>query len=179
MHVPGATGPRGDWTLAKGATIREDANMVAVDWSQCPLVEVIPGKVSGAPLLKNTRLPVEAITGNYDAFREEGLSRDAAIAETLDCYPEADWIRLRPFSPGATLINFRRRFEGSCRRRRTRKLARSLPRHEVHTVVSMQWGGIKNGALLKLIERERFDVFLTGDWSVSQRVSFASLPERL
>ncbi len=44
-----------------------------------------------------------------------------------------------------------------------RKLARSLPQHEIHTVVSMQWGGIKNGALLKLIEREAFEVFLTGD----------------
>ena len=43
------------------------------------------------------------------------------------------------------------------------KLARALPRHEIHTVVSMQWGGIKNGALLTLIERERFNVFLTGD----------------
>ena len=63
--------------------------MEHLDWSQCPLVEVIPGKVSGAPLLKNTRLPVEAITGNYDAFRDEGLSPDAALAETLDCYPEA------------------------------------------------------------------------------------------
>ena len=27
----------------------------------------------------------------------------------------------------------------------------------------MQWGGIKNGALHKLIEREGFEVFLTGD----------------
>lgn len=60
-----------------------------IDWSECPLLEVIPGKVSGAPLLKGTRLPVEAITGNYDAFREDGLSREAALAETLDCYPEA------------------------------------------------------------------------------------------
>ena len=44
-----------------------------------------------------------------------------------------------------------------------RKLARSLPQHEIHTVVSMQWGGIKNGALLQLIEREGFNVSLTGD----------------
>ena len=66
----------------------KEIRMATVDWSECPLVEVIPGKVSGAPLLKNTRLPVEAITGNYDAFRAEGLSREAAIAETLDCYPE-------------------------------------------------------------------------------------------
>ncbi len=56
--------------------------MATLDWSDCPLVEIVPGKVSGAPLLKNTRLPVEAITGNYDAFRDEGLSPDAAIAET-------------------------------------------------------------------------------------------------
>jgi uncharacterized protein (DUF433 family) len=62
--------------------------VATVDWSECPLVEAVPGKVSGVPLLKNTRLPVEAITGNYDAFRAEGLSPDAAIAETLDCYPE-------------------------------------------------------------------------------------------
>lgn len=34
-------------------------------------------------------LPVDAITGNYDAFSDEGLSPDDAIAETLDCYPEA------------------------------------------------------------------------------------------
>ena len=63
--------------------------MATLDWSDCPLVEVVPGKDSGAPLLKNTRLPVDAIIGNYHAFREEGLSADAAIAETLDCYPEA------------------------------------------------------------------------------------------
>ena len=71
------------------------------DWSGCPLVEVIPGKVSGAPLLKNTRLPVDAITGNYDSFRAEGLSPEAAIAETLDCYPEAGLERIK------ALLSFR------------------------------------------------------------------------
>jgi uncharacterized protein (DUF433 family) len=61
-----------------------------IDWTGCELVERIPGKVSGAPLLKNTRLPIEAILENYDAFVDiEGLSPDAALAETLDCYPEA------------------------------------------------------------------------------------------
>ncbi len=44
-----------------------------------------------------------------------------------------------------------------------RKLARALSEYDIHTVVSMQWGGVKNGALLTLIEREGFDVFLTGD----------------
>ena len=63
--------------------------------SECPLVELIPGKLSGVTLLKNTRLPVVAITGNYDAFLNEGLSPDEAIAETLDCYPETGVEKIR------------------------------------------------------------------------------------
>jgi uncharacterized protein (DUF433 family) len=73
-------------------TLEERAQIMSkltVDWSGCSLVEVVAGKVSGAPLLKNTRLPVEAITSNYDAFRKQGLSPEEAIVETLDCYPEA------------------------------------------------------------------------------------------
>jgi uncharacterized protein (DUF433 family) len=66
-----------------------------MDWSGCDLVEVVPGKVSGAPVLVGTRLPVDAITGNYDAFLEEGLSPDQAVAETLDCYPEAGVDRIK------------------------------------------------------------------------------------
>ena len=56
------------------------------------------------------------------------------------------------------------------------KLARALPRHEIHTVVSMQWGGIKNGALLTLIERERFNVFLTGDKKMDKQQRLQGRP---
>ena len=31
-----------------------------LDWSQCPAVERVPGKVSGAWLFKGTRVPVKA-----------------------------------------------------------------------------------------------------------------------
>ena len=37
-----------------------------VDWSQCPLVEVKPEVQSGAPVLRGTRMPVDAIVGNFD-----------------------------------------------------------------------------------------------------------------
>ena len=57
-----------------------------------------------------------------------------------------------------------------------RKLARSLSQHEVHTVVSMQWGGIKNGALLKLIEQAAFDVFLTGDKNLENEQRLEACP---
>ena len=43
------------------------------------------------------------------------------------------------------------------------KLLPFLPGHDVHTVVSMDWGGVQNGALLTLMEQEGFEVFLTGD----------------
>ena len=60
-----------------------------MDWSIYPLAEVIPGKVSGAPLFKGTRLPISAIVDNVDAFVElEGLSLEDAVAATLECFPE-------------------------------------------------------------------------------------------
>jgi uncharacterized protein (DUF433 family) len=43
-----------------------------IDWSQCPLVEVKPKVQSGAPVLRGTRLPVNAIVDNFD----DGLSPD-------------------------------------------------------------------------------------------------------
>ena len=56
------------------------------------------------------------------------------------------------------------------------KLAPFLPQHEIHTVVSMQWGGVKNGLLRKLIERERFDVFLTGDKNIDKQQRLEGRP---
>ncbi len=37
-----------------------------IDWSECPLVEVKPGVQSGAPVLRGTRMPVNAIVDNFD-----------------------------------------------------------------------------------------------------------------
>ncbi len=41
--------------------------MATLDWSQCPAVESMPGKVSGAWVLKGTRMPVSAIFENIEA----------------------------------------------------------------------------------------------------------------
>ena len=38
-----------------------------IDWSKCPGVEQIPGKVSGAWLFTDTRLPVYALFENLEA----------------------------------------------------------------------------------------------------------------
>jgi uncharacterized protein (DUF433 family) len=41
--------------------------MTALDWSQCSAVESIPGKVSGAWVFKDTRMPVSLVFENLEA----------------------------------------------------------------------------------------------------------------
>ena len=53
-----------------------------IDWSECPLVEVKPGVLSGAPVLRGTRMPVHAIIDNFDF----GVSA-AEIAEQFQIPP--------------------------------------------------------------------------------------------
>jgi uncharacterized protein (DUF433 family) len=40
--------------------------MATLDWSQCPAVESIPGKVSGAWVFRDTRLPVATVIENLE-----------------------------------------------------------------------------------------------------------------
>ncbi|MGO9649016.1 conserved hypothetical protein [Candidatus Sulfotelmatobacter sp. SbA7] len=54
-----------------------------VDWSECPLVEVKPGVQSGAPVLRGTRMPANAIVDNFDY----GMS-PAEIAEQFELPPD-------------------------------------------------------------------------------------------
>jgi uncharacterized protein (DUF433 family) len=41
--------------------------MAALDWSQCPAVESVPGRLSGAWVFRNTRMPVSAVFENLEA----------------------------------------------------------------------------------------------------------------
>jgi len=41
--------------------------MASLDWSQCPAVESIPGKVSGAWLFRDTGMPVSIVFENLEA----------------------------------------------------------------------------------------------------------------
>ena len=50
--------------------------MAALNWSQCPAVESIPGKVSGAWVFRGTRLPVATVIENL-----EDLSIDEVMAQ--------------------------------------------------------------------------------------------------
>jgi len=72
-----------DWF--KSMVTREDAGKkdmfpghALLDWSQCPAVESIPGKVSGAWVFKDTRMPVAIVFQNIEA--------DASIEEIMEWF---------------------------------------------------------------------------------------------
>ncbi len=54
-----------------------------LDWSQCPAVESIPGKVSGAWVFRGTRMPVSIVFENL----EDGMTIDE-VMEQFDVTPE-------------------------------------------------------------------------------------------
>jgi uncharacterized protein (DUF433 family) len=41
--------------------------MATLDWSQCPAVESVPGRLSGAWVFRDTRMPVSAVFENLKA----------------------------------------------------------------------------------------------------------------
>ena len=72
--------------------------MSTLDWSQCPAVESIPGKVSGAWVFRGTRMPVASVFENL----EDGMT----IAEVKEQFDVTDEqikavLRFAGLSPGA------------------------------------------------------------------------------
>jgi uncharacterized protein (DUF433 family) len=37
-----------------------------IDWMACELIQTVPGKVSGRPVVRGTRIMPDAIVGSYD-----------------------------------------------------------------------------------------------------------------
>jgi uncharacterized protein (DUF433 family) len=60
--------------------------MATLDWSQCPAVESIPGKVSGAWVPRGTRTPVKALFENLEAGMtiEEVIEQFSVTREQLE-----------------------------------------------------------------------------------------------
>ena len=57
--------------------------MAALDWSQCPAVESIPGKRSGAWVFRDTRTPVSAVFDNLEV--------GASVAEIMNWFHLSHW----------------------------------------------------------------------------------------
>lgn len=67
----------------KGAYTQSMAQLqqstAVTDWDDCSLVEINPRKVSGAPILRGTRMPADSILENY----RDGLSAEE-IADVFE-----------------------------------------------------------------------------------------------
>jgi uncharacterized protein (DUF433 family) len=75
--------------------------MAILDWSQCPAVESVPGRRSGAWVFKDTRMPVSTVFENleagatieeimewFDVTREQVVAVLEFAARSLDAPPQ-------------------------------------------------------------------------------------------
>ena len=83
--------------------------MAILDWSKCPAVESIPGRLGGAWVFRNTRMPVSAVFENLEA----GASIDEII-EQFDITREqintvlefaARSLDVPPLAPGSSPVD--------------------------------------------------------------------------
>src|SRR5215469_685705 len=69
----------GDEFFAKATRMTDDGDMFmpAIDWSQCPDVESVPGRCSGAWVARDSRVMVEGILDNAE---------DCSVEEVADMF---------------------------------------------------------------------------------------------
>jgi uncharacterized protein (DUF433 family) len=80
--------------------------MAPLDWSQCPAVESVPGKVGGAWVFRNTRLPVATVIENLEDLGVEEVMEQfdvtrEQIAAVLDFVAQS----LKTSAPEPTPVN--------------------------------------------------------------------------
>jgi uncharacterized protein (DUF433 family) len=81
------------------ANIETDVDTdLEIDWIACELIEQVPGKVSGRPIVRGTRILPDAIVGSYD------------LGETIE--------QLREGFPSLTVAQIERLIEFAHSRRR-------------------------------------------------------------
>lgn len=59
---------------------------VEINWSQCPVLESVPGKVSGAWVFRGTRVPVSAVLKNL---------KDMGVEEVVAEFPSVTEMQVR------------------------------------------------------------------------------------
>ena len=82
--------------------------MANLDWSQCPAVESIPGKVSGAWVFRDTRLPVATVIENLeDLSVEEVMEQFDVTREQITAVLEfvAQSLKTPMMPPSAELVD--------------------------------------------------------------------------
>jgi len=81
--------------------------MASLDWAQCPAVESIPGKVGGAWLFKDSRLPISIVFENleYGSSIEEIMENYRVTREQIQVVLEFAARSAAPPVPVGTVTN--------------------------------------------------------------------------
>lgn len=83
--------------------------MASLDWSQCPAVESVPGRLGGAWVFKDTRMPVSAVFENLRAGSdiEEIIEQFHVTREQIQAVLEfaARSLEAPPVPVGASVVN--------------------------------------------------------------------------
>ena len=140
--------------------------MATLDWSECSAVESIPGKVSGAWVLRGTRTPVQLLFENleagmsieevieqYPVSREEINSLMAFVARSLSKRPRAT-VRHRPDADSSRQRHAARSCPLPCRPFRGRSASVRVGEE------------FSNGELIDIAEQTGFEVIVTTDKNI-------------
>src|SRR5271167_4505723 len=124
--------------------------MASLVWSQCPVVESVPGRLNGAWVFRDTRMPVSAVFENLEA----GATVDQ-ITEWFDIAKDQviEVLEFAARSVAAPVIVDRT----------PAPLASYLTGHSVTKAKDKGWDRLTNGDLLAEAERAGFDLLLTAD----------------
>jgi uncharacterized protein (DUF433 family) len=83
MALAAQTGQAPESLIEEALARHVTSDRTGLDWSVCPVVESVPGKVSGAWVFKDTRMPVSVVFQNLEA----GATVDE-IVEWFDVTPD-------------------------------------------------------------------------------------------
>ena len=139
------------------------------DWSKCPAVESVPGRLSGAWVFTGTRLPVSSLF--------ENLESGATVEEFLEWFDGAEEWKVRAVlqhvadsmkaaMPAGTLEN--PVYQGT-----PRPLRSFLPEHAVDTAAGRGWSELSNGELLDIAESEGYELLITTDQNIRHQQNLA------
>src|SRR6516225_6913169 len=116
-----------------------------IDWSKCDDVESVPGRVSGAWVIKGTRVQADAIVENARA----GCTAEEITGPDI---PRASPSTSSSACCASPRSHRPRTDEVPARRKRSKRFAPHT-RHDVRTAPEMGWARYSNGQLLDEAEK--------------------------
>jgi uncharacterized protein (DUF433 family) len=65
-----------------------------IDWTGCPNVEMVPGRMNGQPVVKGTRMPADGVVENFEtgspiAEIAENFGLEENVIRTILAYAES------------------------------------------------------------------------------------------